>query len=605
MSLQVLIATMYQPYDDYSLLEKVGIQSSAVVINQCERDLIRSISYRNNDVLWIDTTERGLSNSRNMAILNATADICLIADDDEELESNYVETVEKAFRRNKKYSIIRFQIEGIEKCFKRYPLNKQKIGYLSSLKVSSVEIAFRRKDILDNNIKFDPLLGSGAEFNHGEENAFIFECLRKKLNVIYIPAVISKLHFGDSTWFDGYNEKYFIGSGAAYTSMSPRFAWFFIMVFALRHYDLYKDEMTVLRALRAMFRGRKAYLSKYSFSKKNTEFSKKIYVVGDFFSNNGPANANRTILNAVRKIGQVNFSKERGKVKRVTETVIQIIWCNICIICSASKLNFLILKLTRLLAKPVILIMHGCGTKEYIINGGNITDKQYQRLVEYEKIMFSKAQKVVCVSEMFCNDMKERYPEYKNKIEFINNVVNVTHIKEAKKNKNLIVSTGGGMRRKRNLNIAKAIEIIREKSGRNIEYFVIGEELNDGAEIKSFDFVTYYDYLPHEEVLRVFHEASLYIQNSEYETFGLAVMEAFESGASLLLSRHVGCKSLFPTILPEDVIDDVDDLSEIAGKIEYLFEHPNFERLWSQFDSYYISEEFVSSKINRIVRELE
>lgn len=260
MSIQVLVATMHQKKDDYSLLDRLNVQSGAVVINQCNRDEIYTIEYKGNQIVWVDSTERGLSRSRNMAIRYADAEFCLLVDDDEILVPNYYDIIEKAFADNSSASIIRFQIAGIEKQFKRYPTNQQDMGFLKSMKISSVEIAFRRKAIIENNLKFDELLGSGAEFSHGEENAFVFDCLKHGLEIIYIPKIISKLHIGDSTWFDGYNKKYFIGSGASYVAMSRKLAGILILQFAVRRYSLYKSEMSFIKAICYMFEGKAAYI---------------------------------------------------------------------------------------------------------------------------------------------------------------------------------------------------------------------------------------------------------------------------------------------------------------------------------------------------------
>ncbi len=261
MSVQVLISTMNQPKDDYSLLDRMNIQSKAVVVNQCDRNKTQVIEYNGHSVAWVDTTERGLSRSRNMAIQNAEDEICLLADDDEVLISGYSQVIENAFYENEFASIIRFQIGGIEKEFKKYPIKMQNIGFLKSMKISSVEIAFRRNAVVDNEIKFDVLLGAGAEFNHGEENVFMFDCLKKGLKTIYVPALIAKLHIGNSSWFQGFNAEYFISSGASYTAMSRALSWILILQFAVRRYKRYRSEMSFFRAIKYMNKGKKQYLS--------------------------------------------------------------------------------------------------------------------------------------------------------------------------------------------------------------------------------------------------------------------------------------------------------------------------------------------------------
>ena len=263
MTVQLLISTMHQT--DHSLLKKMKICSDAVVINQCDNEGSEVFEYNGHNILWIDTTERGLSKSRNMAIRNATADICMIADDDMEYRTDYVETVTSAFSRINA-DVISFQVSGIEEKFKNYFSEEQKIGYLKSMKISSVEVAFKRKPFVKNNIFFDELVGAGTDFLMGEENAMLFQCLRKGLTVFYTPKVIADLHIGNSTWFDGMNEKYFIGKGAAFTAMKTPFTSVLIWQFAIRKRHLFKNELSIFKAIKLMQIGKKSYLKKVKYS---------------------------------------------------------------------------------------------------------------------------------------------------------------------------------------------------------------------------------------------------------------------------------------------------------------------------------------------------
>ncbi len=259
MSIQLLISTMHQ--SDYTLLERMHVASDAVVVNQCDREGVQTIKYNDHDVLWINTTERGLSKSRNMAIRNATADICMIADDDMEYCSNYVNVVEEAFARIEA-DIIGFQVCGIERKFKDYATKEHPVNRLMSMKMASVELAFKRDSFVKKNILFDELIGAGTEFLMGEENAMLFQCFRKRLTVFYVPEVIANLHIGSSTWFVERNESFFLGKGASFTAMRTPFTTLLILQWAIRHRKLYKDKVTMMQAVKFMHRGKKLYLKK-------------------------------------------------------------------------------------------------------------------------------------------------------------------------------------------------------------------------------------------------------------------------------------------------------------------------------------------------------
>ena len=256
MKLDVLVSTMYL---DKKTIKKMNIKSNTIVINQCEERKEEKIIIDDFEHNILSYKERGLSKSRNRAIKASNADICLIADDDMIYEKNLQEIILGEFERDKTADIIVFIVERDDKS-KKYPFKEGKISYLKSMKCSSVEIAFRRKKIVENNLEFNELLGAGAIFTMGEENEFLFKCLKKGLKIKFVPKKIGTLKTGDSTWFTGYNEKYFIGRGASFTAMSRYFSFILILQFAIRKRKLYEEEQNLREALTFMLKVRKKYL---------------------------------------------------------------------------------------------------------------------------------------------------------------------------------------------------------------------------------------------------------------------------------------------------------------------------------------------------------
>ena len=94
MTLNLLIACMHEK--DTSIIKRSNVQSDVVVVNQCDHDSVEEFDFLNKKGItchakFINTTERGLSRSRNMAIENAQkADVCYICDDDEYLVDDYI-----------------------------------------------------------------------------------------------------------------------------------------------------------------------------------------------------------------------------------------------------------------------------------------------------------------------------------------------------------------------------------------------------------------------------------------------------------------------------------------------------------------------------------
>lgn len=257
MSVQVLISTMNQK--DNLLANKLKINSDCIILNQCDENNKFTLKNKSYNTIIINSKTRGLSKSRNLLIEHATKDICLIADDDLEYVENYEKIVCEQFKRFPNADIIVFQVQGIEEKFKDYPSKEKKLNLVTSMKVASVQIAFRLNSIKMNNIRFNEDFGSGSKYFMGEENIFLFECIRKGLKIQYVPLKIADLHVGDSSWFSGFNRKFFIDRGASFYAMSSKLSFVLILQFAIRKHNLYKNQTGIIDALKYMIKGAKEY----------------------------------------------------------------------------------------------------------------------------------------------------------------------------------------------------------------------------------------------------------------------------------------------------------------------------------------------------------
>lgn len=220
MEIQILVATMFQ--DDYSLLDKLNVQSDVVVVNQCNREGINLFEYNGYNVLWIDSTERGLSRSRNMALQNASADICVLCDDDERLSDGYPSMIKEAYSALPKADFIAFNIIRIGSPITEKTFTKPKrIGRFKPY--GSVHITFKRKRVVENGIRFDVRFGAGSGvYSCGEDSIFCMECHKSGLKMYTHPGFICEVTCEKSTWFKGYNEKYFYDVGAYLVAAFPK-----------------------------------------------------------------------------------------------------------------------------------------------------------------------------------------------------------------------------------------------------------------------------------------------------------------------------------------------------------------------------------------------
>lgn len=253
--LNVLISTMNRRSPE-SLLASMQLERDCVIINQIVNDDIEPVTIYDEvqSIKFLSFREKGLSKSRNRAIEATEADICLIADDDMYYGGNYTKTVLDSFREYPDADIIAFIVKYDSR--KNKPILKRgRIGLLNSMKISSVQVAFKKDSVVGKGIQFDEDFGAGAQFYMGEENIFLAECIRKGLRVYYVPEIIAGLRESESSWFKGHDRYNFNVRGRTFMRISPILAIPLIVRFSIVKRASFREEVHPLKALLYMMEG--------------------------------------------------------------------------------------------------------------------------------------------------------------------------------------------------------------------------------------------------------------------------------------------------------------------------------------------------------------
>lgn len=287
---------------------------------------------------------------------------------------------------------------------------------------------------------------------------------------------------------------------------------------------------------------------------------KKIYFVGDMLNKTGPAIANKSYYSYLKD--DMFFCFSNNRIIRTLHYIAHLIIVKKVVISSFSKLNLLLLKIGKFFNKETFYLMHGFKKEE--VQYQDMDNAKKEKIIKYEYELLNNAEHILCVSKFFSEYLIDIYPEFKNKTIYINNGINVNSTcKRIKNNQYIIMSVGGGKRQKNNLVVCKAID----KYKINVKYIVVGDKEQDGDEIEAYPFVEYHNELPNKDVIELMNKSDLYIQNSYFETFGIAVMEALECGCDLLVSSKIGALEVLKGTSNSDIVYDVDNIDEIADKI--------------------------------------
>lgn len=249
--LEVLISAMHQ--SDFSLFKHTGIYSDALMINQCDVDDYQEKEESFGLLRCISTKDRGISRSRNKALENSNAEIVLLCDDDEILYDDYVQSITTAFEQRPNVDVICFQIKCSEK---KYSKKEFRLGYLTSLKIASWQIAFRLNSVKKKNILFDVNYGSGTPVGSGEENIFLYDCLKSKLKVYYVPICIGEMSRKNSNWFKGFTQTYFFNRGKILRRLMGFLGGgIYCVYFVIAKHRRYKKETSFVNACKNIVKG--------------------------------------------------------------------------------------------------------------------------------------------------------------------------------------------------------------------------------------------------------------------------------------------------------------------------------------------------------------
>ncbi len=232
---EILISTMDQT--SLSFLEAIfphhNLENlNILIVNQTK--VGKELYSNQKNIRVINSYERGLSKSRNLAIQNALGKICLLADDDIEYLPSFENTVKKGFKENSKATVILFKIDTFTgEIYKIYPnTSKQLIRKKELRNASSVEIAFKRNDIVTNEITFNLNFGLGSQFPSGEEYLFLKDVFNKGLQICFENSAIVKHHFISST-SNLAHEKFIRTQAAIHYSDYKMFSYLALLKFIL------------------------------------------------------------------------------------------------------------------------------------------------------------------------------------------------------------------------------------------------------------------------------------------------------------------------------------------------------------------------------------
>lgn len=253
MKLQVLIAAVEQ--DVHKLAERMNLESEAIIVNQCDHFDYSEYLHGDRLIRCFCTAERGVGLSRNTALMRADGEICLFSDEDIVFDPGYEEAVLSEFEKNKDADVIAFNFRVDAQRATYYNEKPGRIRWYNYGRYPTYAVAARTEALRKKNISFSLLFGGGARYSNGEDSLFLHDCLKKGLHLYAATAKLGQEMYRESTWFKGYNQKFFVDRGVLYHYLYGRLAGVFSLRFLLAHRKEMLKEKGLLEAYLLMRRG--------------------------------------------------------------------------------------------------------------------------------------------------------------------------------------------------------------------------------------------------------------------------------------------------------------------------------------------------------------
>ncbi|MCD0473288.1 glycosyltransferase family 2 protein [Flavobacterium sp. EDS] len=265
--IEILISTMNQDSLDFLVAMFPFIHFSnfsILIINQTQNEKILTSSY--SKVRVINSFEKGLAKSRNLALDNAIGKILVIADDDIVYQGGFTAKVMNAYNKFPQAAVINFSVINSNRdLIKKYPSgSKVNLNIFDILNVSSIEMTLNKAIVDASNIRFDERFGLGGTFEMGEEAVFLSDLKAIHQQLIFDSQIIVMHESQTSSEKKNITNKYYI-QGALFSRIfkNKYIFWIFIKLF----FDLKQKKIrlkNIKTALKSAKRGHEKFdMTKY------------------------------------------------------------------------------------------------------------------------------------------------------------------------------------------------------------------------------------------------------------------------------------------------------------------------------------------------------
>ena len=224
------------------MTEGMHLETDAVVVNQCDTEGDKTFSVCGNTVRQIDMRERGVGLSRNTCIESApSCDVFLFTDEDIVYDEGYAGLIEAGYNAHPEADALLFNVRVCEARRTYWNEDYRRVRFYNYGRYPAYSISIRADRLKASGVRFPLEFGGGAEYINGEDSVFLHDLLKAGIRIYRTPVCIGEETERESTWFKGYDERFFISRGALYVRLYGANAVPRALLFLIRHRYMYAE----------------------------------------------------------------------------------------------------------------------------------------------------------------------------------------------------------------------------------------------------------------------------------------------------------------------------------------------------------------------------
>lgn len=251
--IEFIVATTGQ--ENLNFAKKMNLQAPTVITNQCGRYQI----HQEDNIVMVGTPTCGVGVNRNIGINLTDAEYALITDDDMVFYDNAIDILNQALGLHPDADVIIFGFDYVKdsKIVRKRMQKSEQVKLYNCLNYGICCALVKISSIRKNNISFTMLFGGGCLYGSGEDSLFYLECVRKKMKIYTYAESVGMNQYRESTWFKGYNDKFFYDKGAWIACAFPKIKFLMICYFTMRFKK--RSNLTVGTIIKRLSQGTKGY----------------------------------------------------------------------------------------------------------------------------------------------------------------------------------------------------------------------------------------------------------------------------------------------------------------------------------------------------------